>query len=155
MTKAREFSCFFEVVYDVITELETFQKRFREGFIFKTRRNHNEKRSLLALAMVVHSVFPCLQAVAALQQKETQAPAGSEAATEAATEQRKKAQQQATQQVYYLNFKPEQDAQWQELAKLYTERDWCPVTVLTAASGNCETTLKSEMAKTDAQHYSR
>ena len=23
--------------------------------------------------------------------------------------------------VYYLNFKPEQDAQWQELAKLYTE----------------------------------
>lgn len=24
--------------------------------------------------------------------------------------------------VYYLNFKPEQDAQWQELAKLYTEQ---------------------------------
>ena len=24
--------------------------------------------------------------------------------------------------VYYLNFKPEQDAQWQELAKVYTEK---------------------------------
>lgn len=24
--------------------------------------------------------------------------------------------------VYYLNFKPEQDAQWQELAKLYTDQ---------------------------------
>ena len=49
-----------------------------------------------------------------------------------------------------MNFKPEQDAQWQELAKLYTEETGVPVTVLTAASGNYETTLKSEMAKTDA-----
>ena len=28
--------------------------------------------------------------------------------------------------VYYLNFKPEQDAQWQELAKLYTEQTGVP-----------------------------
>ena len=52
--------------------------------------------------------------------------------------------------VYYLNFKPEQDAQWQELADLYTEETGVEVTVLTAASGSYETTLKSEMAKTDA-----
>ena len=52
--------------------------------------------------------------------------------------------------VYYLNFKPEQDAQWQELAELYTAETGVEVTVLTAASGNYETTLKSEMAKTDA-----
>ena len=45
--------------------------------------------------------------------------------------------------VYYLNFKPEQDAQWQELAKLYTEQTGVPVTVVTAASGNYETTLMS------------
>ena len=38
--------------------------------------------------------------------------------------------------VYYLNFKPEQDAQWQELAALYTEETGVEVTVLTAASGN-------------------
>ena len=52
--------------------------------------------------------------------------------------------------VYYLNFKPEQDAQWQELADLYTKETGVDVTVVTAASGSYETTLKSEMAKTDA-----
>ena len=51
--------------------------------------------------------------------------------------------------VYYLNFKPEQDAQWQELAKLYTEKTGVPVTVVTAASGNYETTLMSEIEKSD------
>lgn len=49
--------------------------------------------------------------------------------------------------VYYLNFKPEQDQQWQELAKIYTEQTGVPVDVVTAASGNYETTLKAEMAK--------
>ncbi|HIZ18904.1 MAG TPA: ABC transporter substrate-binding protein, partial [Candidatus Olsenella stercoravium] len=57
---------------------------------------------------------------------------------------------QAAGKVYYLNFKPEQDEQWQELAELYTEETGVPVTVMTAASGQYETTLKSEMAKTDA-----
>ena len=52
--------------------------------------------------------------------------------------------------VYYLNFKPEQDAQWQELAKIYTEKTGVPVTVVTAASGEYETTLMSEIEKTDA-----
>ena len=52
--------------------------------------------------------------------------------------------------VYYLNFKPEQNAQWQELADLYTKETGVEVTVLTAASGSYEATLKSEMAKTDA-----
>ena len=52
--------------------------------------------------------------------------------------------------VYYLNFKPEQDAQWQELAKLYTEETGVEVKVSTAASGNYETTLMSEMAKSSA-----
>ena len=52
--------------------------------------------------------------------------------------------------VYYLNFKPEQDAQWQELARIYTEKTGVPVTVVTAASGEYETTLMSEIEKTDA-----
>ena len=52
--------------------------------------------------------------------------------------------------VYYLNFKPEQDQQWQDLAKVYTEQTGVPVTVVTAASGEYETTLMSEMAKSDA-----
>ena len=52
--------------------------------------------------------------------------------------------------VYYLNFKPEQDAQWQELASIYTEETGVPVTVVTAASGTYETMLTSEMASSDA-----
>ncbi len=52
--------------------------------------------------------------------------------------------------VYYMNFKPEQDAQWKELAEVYTEETGIPVTVMTAASGQYETTLKSEMAKREA-----
>lgn len=58
--------------------------------------------------------------------------------------------EEARGKVYYLNFKPEADEYWQELAETYTEETGVPVTVLTAASGEYEKTLKSEMAKTDA-----
>ncbi len=58
--------------------------------------------------------------------------------------------EEAKGKVYYLNFKPEADQQWQDLAKAYTEETGVPVTVLTAASGEYEKTLKSEMAKTNA-----
>ena len=51
--------------------------------------------------------------------------------------------------VYYLNFKPEQDEDWQNLAKEYTEETGTEVTVVTAASGTYESTLKSEMAKSE------
>ena len=56
----------------------------------------------------------------------------------------------AAGKVYYLNFKPEQDEAWQKLAAKYTEETGVPVTVVTAASGQYETTLMSEMAKSDA-----
>ena len=52
--------------------------------------------------------------------------------------------------VYYLNFKPEQDAAWQELAKTYTEETGVKVTVQTAAEGTYEQTLTSEMNKDEA-----
>ena len=55
-----------------------------------------------------------------------------------------------TASVYYLNFKPEQDAQWKELAEIYTEETGIPVEVVTAASGDYETTLMAEMGKSDA-----
>ena len=57
---------------------------------------------------------------------------------------------EATGSVYYMNFKPEQDAQWQELAAYYTEQTGVPVTVATYASGEYETMLTSEMAKDEA-----
>ena len=52
--------------------------------------------------------------------------------------------------VFYLNFKPEADQAWQDLAKTYTEQTGVEVKVVTAASGQYETTLMSEMAKSDA-----
>lgn len=52
--------------------------------------------------------------------------------------------------VYYLNFKPEADEAWQEMAKKYTEETGIEVQVVTAASGNYETTLMSEMGKSSA-----
>lgn len=56
----------------------------------------------------------------------------------------------AAGKVYYLNFKPEQDEAWQNLAKAYTDETGVPVTVVTAASGQYETTLMSEMEKSEA-----
>ena len=56
----------------------------------------------------------------------------------------------ASGSVYYLNFKPEQNDQWVELAELYTEETGVPVKVVTAASGTYETQLAAEMAKEEA-----
>lgn len=52
--------------------------------------------------------------------------------------------------VYYLNFKPEQDAAWQALAKKYTAETGVEVKVVTAASGTYEQTLTAEIDKKDA-----
>ena len=52
--------------------------------------------------------------------------------------------------VYYLNFKPEQAEEWEELARAYEKETGVEVTVVTAASDEYETTLKSEMAKSEA-----
>ena len=47
----------------------------------------------------------------------------------------------ATGKVYYLNFKPEADQAWQELAKTYTAQTGVEVKVVTAASGEYNTCL--------------
>ena len=52
-----------------------------------------------------------------------------------------------TASVYLLNFKPEADASWQELAAVYTKETGVPVKVITAASGTYSDTLNAEMAK--------
>ena len=56
---------------------------------------------------------------------------------------------ETTGSVYYLNFKPEADQAWQDLAALYTEQTGVEVKVLTAASGQYDTTLTTEMDKGD------
>lgn len=55
----------------------------------------------------------------------------------------------ATGSVYLLNFKPETDEAWQNLAQTYTDQTGVEVTVLTAADGQYSTTLQSEMAKSE------
>lgn len=52
--------------------------------------------------------------------------------------------------VYYLNFKPEQDGEWQKLAKEYSQKTGVNVTVVTAASGQYMTMLAAELSKIDA-----
>ncbi len=53
-------------------------------------------------------------------------------------------------QVYFLNFKPEQDEAYQQIAAAYTAEFGVPVKVVTAASGTYEQQLRSEIAKNDA-----
>ena len=52
--------------------------------------------------------------------------------------------------VYYLNFKPEAEEAWQALAKTYTEKTGVKVKVVTAASGQYESTLTAEIDKQGA-----
>lgn len=107
--------------------------------------------ALLSAAMVASLLIGC-------GAKEAEAPAAeAPAAEEAVEEEAEEVEEEATEevaeaegQVYYLNFKPEQDEQWQALAKSYTEQTGVPVTVVTAASGTYEETLTAEIAKDEA-----
>lgn len=53
-------------------------------------------------------------------------------------------------EIYFLNFKPEISQVYDRIAKDYATQTGVKVKVVTAASGTYETTLKSEIAKTDA-----
>ena len=101
-----------------------------------------KKALALVSALVLSlSLAACGTSTPASSEAAPSAPApGSEAASSAPA---------AKGSVYYLNFKPEQDEQWQALAKAYTDETGVPVTVVTAASGQYETTLMSEMGKSD------
>lgn len=103
----------------------------------------------LSTAMAVSMLAGCSSSG---NEKDTTA-APTEGTTTAATEtatQKETEKTAGTGRVYYLNFKPEQADQWVELAKQYTDLTGVKVDVQTAASGTYESTLKSEMAKSDA-----
>ena len=97
---------------------------------------------LLALVMVF-ALAACGEADApASDAPASEAPASDAPASEAPADG-------AAGSVYYLNFKPEADAAWQELAAYYTEQTGVPVKVVTAASGEYSSTLTAEMDKSD------
>ena len=53
-------------------------------------------------------------------------------------------------EVYFLQFKPEVDKEWKEIAKAYKEEKGVEVKIVTAASNTYEEKLKSEMSKSSA-----
>jgi raffinose/stachyose/melibiose transport system substrate-binding protein len=95
-------------------------------------------KKILAFAMSAAMLAGCGSSASGSAAASTSAAAGTAAAAS------------GTGRVYYLNFKPEADEYWQDLAKEYTEETGVPVTVVTAASGQYESTLKSEMSKSEA-----
>ncbi len=110
--------------------------------------------ALLCVAMVSSMLIGCGSGAA-----EETAPAEEAAPTEEAApaEEEAPAAEEAAPaasadggRVYYLNFKPEVDAQWQEIAAAYTAETGVEVKVVTAASGTYEEVLRSEIAGTDA-----
>ena len=52
--------------------------------------------------------------------------------------------------VYYLNFKPEAEKAWKKVAAEYKKKTGVEVKIRTAAAGNYEQTLKTEINKSDA-----
>ncbi len=100
--------------------------------------------AMLSVAMISSLLVGCGSTAA--QDGADNAAAGNEAATEATGDTAAAGEGR----VYYLNFKPEVDEVWQEVAQAYTEETGVPVTVLTAASGTYEEVLKSEIAKSEA-----
>lgn len=101
--------------------------------------------ALLAVTMLSTLVIGCGKAEEKPAAPTGEAAAGGEAAAPAGD-----TPAAGEGQVYYLNFKPEAEAAWQEIAAAYTAETGVPVRVVTAASGTYEQTLKSEVAKKDA-----
>lgn len=53
-------------------------------------------------------------------------------------------------EIYFLNFKPEIESKYKAIAEAYKKETGVTVKVVTAAGGTYETTLKSEISKSDA-----
>ena len=104
-----------------------------------SRRNFLKAAGAVSAAGVLAACGSSSSSTAASTAGSTAAGASSSAAAPA-----------AAGKVYYLNFKPEQDEAWQNLAAEYTAETGIPVTVVTAAANQYETTLMSEMEKSEA-----
>ena len=112
------------------------------------------KKKLLSAILAASMIATALVGCGGTEAAAPAAPAAAEAEEEADEAEEVEAEEvevaEGEGQVYYLNFKPEQDQQWQDLAASYTKQTGVPVTVVTAASGTYEETLTAEIAKDEA-----
>ena len=112
------------------------------------------KKKLLSAILAASMIATALVGCGGTETAAPAAPAAAEAEEEADEAEEVEAEEvevaEGEGQVYYLNFKPEQDQQWQDLAASYTKQTGVPVTVVTAASGTYEETLTAEIAKDEA-----
>ena len=106
--------------------------------------------ALLSVAMISSLLIGCSSNNAEAPAEKAEESAETEKAEEPAKEAETSEASAEAGSVYYLNFKPEVDEQWQEIAAAYTEETGVPVKVVTAASGTYEEVLKSEIAGSDA-----
>lgn len=119
------------------------------------------KKRVLALVLSTAMVSGILAGCGSSTGESSEPAASTEAAaeTEAADTEEAAAETEAAEtaedaeipsgRVYLLNFKPETNDAWQELAGVYNDLGG-NVTVLTAADGQYKTTLQSELAKSEA-----
>lgn len=112
--------------------------------------------ALLCAAMVSSMLIGCSssdETTTTTTETETETEAEAETETEAEADVEAEAETDADLEggsVYYLNFKPEVDEQWQDIAAAYTAETGVEVKVVTAASGTYEEVLKSEIAGSNA-----
>ena len=100
--------------------------------------------ALLSVAMVSTLLVGCGSST------EEATPATEAAEAEVAADEEAPAEDAAatgTGKVYYLNFKPEVDEAWQDIAAAYTAATGVEVKVVTAASGTYEEVLRTEIAQ--------
>lgn len=106
--------------------------------------------TLLCVAMVSSMLVGCGSAPAAETPAETPAATEETPAAETETPAAEDTASAEGGKVYYLNFKPEVDEQWQQIAADYTAETGVEVKVVTAASNTYEEVLRSEIAGSDA-----
>lgn len=105
---------------------------------------------LLCATMISSMLAGCGSDSAATTEGTGDAAATEESADAPAEESADASAGAGTGSVYLLNFKPESDGAWQDLAATYTDQTGVEVTVVTAADGQYKTTLQSELAKSEA-----
>lgn len=124
-------------------------------FYGEERKNIMKKKVislLLCAAMVTGMLTGCGSSSNETAAETTETTDNAAEATATETEKTEETTEASAEggSVYYLNFKPEVDEKWQEIAAAYTAETGVPVKIVTAASGTYEEVLKSEIAGSDA-----